>query len=124
MDQITLEDLVKFQDISCNVVQGIYWIDDTRKATLRKHTIRDTIQTVFDQRAAYKEQGSPHQEAFKLIMNSVYGMTIMKDIKTYNEYVPSDAVSEYFDTRYNLIDGVYEANSEQSMVKLRKGTVH
>lgn len=105
MDQITLEDLVEFQGVDCKIVQCIYWVGDntegggsdgvTPAVVLRKHTIRDTIQTIFDQRVAYKNQGLLLQEAFKLIMNSTYGKTIIKDIKTTNEYIPNKLILEY-----------------------------
>ena len=88
VDQITLEDLVEFQDIRCNIIQGIYWVGDNVSSTgmLRKHTIRNTIQTIFDQRLHYKKIELLLQEAFKLIMNSAYGKTITKDIKTPMSY--------------------------------------
>ena len=91
-------------------IQGVCWINYTKLATLRKHTIRNAIQTVFDQSLRYKKIGSPLQEAFKLIMNSTYGRIIIKDIEASNEYIPNDLVSEYFDTKYNLIEGVYEVS--------------
>ena len=117
--------MVEFQGIGCNIIQGIYWIGDSvSDGILRKHTIRDTIQTLFNQRAHYKAIGSPLQEAFKFIMNSAYGKTIMKDIKTTDEYIPNETVPEYFDKKYNLIQGIYSVNDQQSMVKLKKGTVH
>ena len=100
VDQITLEDMVEFQGIDCKVVQGIYWIgDNVTGDELGKHTILDTIQTLFNQRAHYKAIASPLQEAFKLIMNSAYGKTIMKDIKTTYEYTLNELKAEYFDRK-------------------------
>ena len=57
-------------------------------------------------------------------MNSAYGKTIMEDIKTTNEYIPNELVPEYFDKKYNLIQDIYSVYEEQSMVKLKKGTIH
>ena len=57
-------------------------------------------------------------------MNSAYGKTIMKDIKITNEYIPNELIPEYIDKKYNLHEGIYSVNAEQSMAKIRKGTVH
>lgn len=146
VDQITLENLFEFQGITCWIIQGIYWVwdnvspavgynvsaSDSDSVTsseggglvLRKHTIRDTIQALFNQRAHYKAIGSPLQEVFNLIMNSVYWKTIIKDIKTTNEYIPNELIPEYFENKYYLIQGIYSVNEEQSIVKLKKGTVY
>ena len=116
VDQIALEDLVEFQNGTCDIIQGMYWVDDTKIASIRKHTIRNTIQIAFDQRLHYKKIGSLLQKAFKLVMNSAYEKIIMKDIKISNEYIQNNLVLECFDTKYNLIDGVCEVNSEQSSI--------
>ena len=57
-------------------------------------------------------------------MKSAYGKTIMKDIKTTNEYIHNELILEYFDKKYNLLEGIYSVNEEQSMVKLKRGTVY
>ena len=67
VDQIMFEYMVEFQEITCDIIQGIYWVGDNAGDELRKHTIRDAIKTLFNQRAYYKKQGSPLQEVFKLI---------------------------------------------------------
>ena len=87
---------------------------------LRKHTIRDTIQTLFNQRIHYKKQGSPLQVAFKLIVNSAYGRIVMKNIKNNNKHIPNELIPEYVDKKYNLLEGIYTVNAERSVTKLRK----
>ena len=57
-------------------------------------------------------------------MNPAYRKTIMKDIKTANEYIPNEPIPEYFDKKYNLHEGIYSVNAEQSVAKIGKGAVH
>ena len=46
----------------------------------------------------------------------------MKYIKTTNKYISNELMLEYFDKRYNLLEGIYSANTKQSMAKIRKGS--
>ena len=111
VNQITLENIVEFQGISCNIIQGIYWVGDNANDELRKRTIL-TLFRYFLIREQYMRQISPLQGAFKLIMNSAYGKTTMKDIKTTNEYIPNELIPEYFDKKYNLLESLYLVNAE------------
>ena len=69
---IELEDLIEFQQIEFRTLRGYYW-------TGEKHLeIQDCIKKIFTKRAEYKKQGNPIQNVYKLIMNSIYGKTILK----------------------------------------------
>lgn len=69
---IELEDLKRFQQIEFKTIRGIYWDG-------QKHfEIQDCIKKIFKKRAEYKEQKNPIQNVYKLIMNSIYGKTILK----------------------------------------------
>ena len=69
---IELEDLIEFQQIEFRALRGYYWDG-------QKHfEIQDCIKTIFTKRAEYKKQGNPIQNVYKLIMNSIYGKTILK----------------------------------------------
>ena len=80
VDNIMLEDLIKFQGIECQVLDGMYWTGT------KDFTMRDVIQTLHELRCEYKVTKNPMQEIIKLIMNSAYGKTIQKPIKTNTVY--------------------------------------
>lgn len=69
---IELEDMVKFQKIKFTPIRGYYWTGE------KIFTIGDAIQNIFDKRVQYKKEGNPIQNVYKLIMNSIYGKTIIK----------------------------------------------
>jgi hypothetical protein len=73
VDKITLEDYIKFHKIEYEFVKGLYWNDGYNKklGSLVKH--------LFDSRLKYKNEGKEClQQVLKLMMNSVYGKTIIK----------------------------------------------
>ena len=75
VDNITLEDYVKFQGVECEIIRGYKWTDK------KDFQIRDLIQSLHELRCKYKVEGNPLQEVIKLIMNSAYGKMIQKPIK-------------------------------------------
>lgn len=81
---IELEDLINFQQIEFKTIRGYYW-------TGNKHfEIQDCIKNIFKKRAEYKKQGNPIQNVYKLIMNSIYGKTILKPHKSKFTYIKRD----------------------------------
>ena len=80
VDNITLEDFVKFQNVECKILRGYKWTDK------KDFKIRDVIKKVYKMRSDYKKAGNPVQEVYKLIMNSAYGKMIQKPIKDKNVY--------------------------------------
>ena len=75
VDNITLEDLVKYQKIECEIIRGYKWTDN------KDFQIQDLIQKLHEYRCKFKETKNPMQEVVKLIMNSAYGKMIQKPIK-------------------------------------------
>ena len=64
VDNITLEDFVKYQGIECEIIRGYKWTDN------KDYKIRDLIQNLHELRCKYKVENNPLQEVIKLIMNS------------------------------------------------------
>ena len=75
VDNITLEDFVKFQGVECDIIRGYKWTDK------KDFQIREVIQNLHELRCQYKKDKSPMQNIIKLIMNSTYGKSIQKPIK-------------------------------------------
>ena len=75
VDNITLEDFVKYQKIECEIIRGYKWTDK------KDFQIQDLIQKLHEYRCEFKKTKNPMQEVVKLIMNSAYGKMIQKPIK-------------------------------------------
>ena len=97
VDMITLQDLIRFQDISFKMGDGYYMKGN------RDHTIRNVIQDLFNLRATYKKNNNPTQEIIKLVMNSAYGKTIQKPIKTFKQFVDKEHFNWFAKDRYHQI---------------------
>lgn len=78
---IELEDLIRYQEIEYVPLRGYYWTE--RKI----FTIQECIRNIFEKRVEYKKQKNPLETLYKLIMNSVYGKTILKPTPTKITYV-------------------------------------
>ena len=97
VDMLTLQDLITFQDISFKLGNGYVMKGK------RDHRIRSVIQALYALRAQYKKDKNPTQEVIKLIMNSAYGKTIQKPIKTYLEFVKEDEYEWFVQNRFHQI---------------------
>jgi hypothetical protein len=81
VDKIQMEDLIEFHGLKTNdftILQGYYFNDGFNTQ------INKNIKYLFDKRKELKKAKNPAQEIYKLIMNSAYGKSIMKEIL--NEY--------------------------------------
>lgn len=76
VDNITLEDWIKYNGLECEVLRGYKWTGE------KSFLIRDIIQNLHLLRCEYKKTKNPLQLVIKLIMNSAYGKMIQKPITT------------------------------------------
>ena len=97
MDHIMMEDLIRYQKCDIKVIRGYYY--DGRRDT----RIQKVIEELFELRLRYKKEGNPIQEIIKLLLNSVYGKTILKAIDTVNKFVKKDELNDYVNRNYNMI---------------------
>jgi hypothetical protein len=101
VDRYTLEDIIKFQDITFDVVRGYYFNEGFNTK------VRDVITTIFNKRLDAKKQKNPIEMVYKLIMNSGYGKSIMKPIETeskfFDTYENEDEFKVYLSRNYNWI---------------------
>lgn len=98
LDKYSLEDLIKFHNITFSIVRGYYFNQGFNTK------IKDTIQYLFNERLNKKKQGNPIQEVYKLIMNSGYGKSIMKPIDSItNIFDKKETFNTYLSRNYNWI---------------------
>lgn len=80
VDNITLEDWIKYNGLECEIIRGYKWTGE------KSFLIRDIIQNLHLLRCEYKKTKNPLQLVIKLIMNSAYGKMIQKPITTTTEF--------------------------------------
>ncbi|GMF31031.1 unnamed protein product [Phytophthora lilii] len=74
IDKFALEDLVEFQGVTFEVIEGLYWNEGFNSQ------ICASIKDIFEWRAKLKAEGNPAEVGLKLTMNSSYGRLIMKPV--------------------------------------------
>jgi len=77
VDKIQLEDLIEFHGLTPNdfkIIRGYYFDEGFN------NNINSAINYLFETRLQKKREKNPSETIYKLIMNSAYGKTIMKEI--------------------------------------------
>ena len=97
VNHITLQDLITFQKCKIEVVRGYYYDGN------RDLRIRNEVKKLFELRLKYKKEGNPLQEVIKLILNSIYGKTILKPIETKTRFIKDDDAIRFLRKNYNSI---------------------
>ena len=106
IDKIALEDLIIFQDVDFEIIKGYYFDEGFNTQ------IKTTITFLFDERLKKKNEKNAIELVYKLIMNSGYGKSIMKEIETETKIFDNQVNLEIFLERnynwiksFNSIDG-------------------
>ena len=94
VDKYTLEDYIEYHGMEYEFIEGVYW-------SSTNNIINDVIQKLYDERAKYRYTNQALQMSLKLLMNSSYGKTILKESK-YKIRVVKDLM-KYVSKNYNQI---------------------
>ena len=78
------------------------------------------IQKLYNLRNEYKKTGNPTQEVIKLIMNSAYGKSIQKPIKSFLQFVKRDQYDFFVRDRYHQICEITEIDEDTYLFELAK----
>ena len=113
-----LEDLIKFQKIEFEVIDGLYFKEGFN--TL----IKPTIETLFNKRVMYKKEKNPIQNTIKLLMNSAYGKLLIKPIdEDYKFCYTEEEYNKVLNYNYNHIIGII--NTENCKIfQIKKSINH
>ena len=115
IDKVGLMDLIEFYDIEYDLIRGYYF----DKGFNTK--INQFIEGLFNLRLRYKKEKNPLQSTIKLLLNSIYGKSILKAMKTETKSVPRDQLFKYIWRNYNFITEVVdEPTIEKCYVKRLK----
>lgn len=90
VDKSTLEDLIEYQNIKFEIVEGYYFDEG------RNEKVKEVIKTLFDERKKMKQQGNPIEQCYKMLLNSCYGKTILKDMNTEDVYIKGETEALYY----------------------------
>ena len=97
IDDVSLSDAVRFQKITFEIIDGYYFNDGFNEK------IVPTIRFLFNQRIKEKKRKNPVQAVIKLIMNSCYGKTALKEINEDAIYQSNATFEGYVADNYNWI---------------------
>ena len=93
--KIGLEDLVKYHGVEYEIIQGIYW--DEGRTTV-------DIDVLYQKRLKYKRDDDVKELVYKLVLNSIYGFTLMKEHREGIEIKNNKAdMEKYVSKNYNWI---------------------
>ena len=106
VDKTSLEDLIRYHDIEFDVIRGYYFDEG------RNNSIQHVIRNLFETRKTEKKKGNPIEEVYKLLMNSIYGKTLLKYdpkeiryIRGEEDYYTYLCRNYYYINNWNKIDG-------------------
>ena len=77
IDKIGLEELIEYRKAEFGITYGYYYNEG------RNNTINHVIEDLYDLRKNMKKDKNPAQIVLKLLMNSMYGKTIIRPVETY-----------------------------------------
>jgi hypothetical protein len=99
-DKRGLADLMEFYEIEYEVIRGYYFNEGFNPK------IRTFIKKLFDLRVSYKQQGNPLEKTIKLLLNSIYGKSILKSIPTEIKVVKKSELDKILIRYYNYIESI------------------
>lgn len=117
VDKISLEDLIKYQDIKFEIICGYYFNEG------RNEKIGEVINNMFNSRLKYKKDNNPIQLIFKLLMNSSYGKTLLRPIDTDTKIIQKKDFNKYLSRNYNFIKE-YTVSGDNYIVKTYKPIIN
>jgi hypothetical protein len=112
INKISLEDAIEFQEIEFKIVRGYYYNQG------KNENIKEVIKSLFNERKKWKTQENPIELIYKLIMNSGYGKSIMKEIETENKFFNTkESFQKYLSKNYNYVNEYTEYGNGKYKVK-------
>ena len=101
--------------IDYEIVRGYYFNEGFNS------NINELINKLFELRRKYKTEHNPLQNTIKLLLNSIYGKSILKPMKTEIKCINKKYLDRYLFRYYNYIEEVNEnPNIHNAFVKLIK----
>ena len=107
IDKVGLEDIITFHEAEFEILDGYYYNQG------RNNTINHVIWDLYNLRKNSEQENNPAEMVIKLLMNSMYGKTIIKPVETDTIVKDNrDDFEKYISYNYNYIDSVIEVNGK------------
>ena len=101
IDKVGLEEIITHHEAEFETIGGYYYDQG------RNNTINHVIEDMYTLRLKLKQDKNPAQIVVKLLMNSMYGKTIIKPVETDTIVKDNrDDFEKYISYNYNYIDSV------------------
>ena len=119
IDEVGLEEIITYHEAEFEIIDGYYY--DQRRNSTSNHVIED----LYNLRLKLKQDKNPAQIVIKLLINSMYGKTIIKPVDT--DTIVKDTredFEKYISYNYNYIDSVIELNCKNCTKKVKSILSH
>lgn len=93
-------DLMEYYEFEYEFIRGYYFDEGFNTK------INEFIEILFNLRLKYKQAKNPLQNTIKLLLNSIYGKSILKPIETETKCIPKKNMWKYMYRNYNYIKEV------------------
>jgi hypothetical protein len=114
-DKTTLLDLIEFYPSLKYTFKRGYYFDEGFNTK-----INTFITNLFDLRKRYKEQKNPLEKTIKLLLNSIYGKSILKALPSKTIGITDDNIDRFVIQHQNSIVEMNTSNNRQYYVKLKQ----
>ena len=110
VDKYALEDLIQYQEVEFEVIEGIYWNSGYNT------NIGKLAEELHRERCKHKKTNPALGNVLKLLMNSIYGKTAMKRSDSKITYVPSENFDEYLYENFGTVKEISNIDYPQVRV--------
>lgn len=110
LNSVDIQEIVRCGGEICNIYDGIIYEENYDASPFRSY-----IEMLFNLRKKFKEEGNKvGDELIKLLMNSLYGKTVQKDITTLNHIWNENTLKNNFDESVKHFEKI---NDNQYLIK-------
>ena len=118
-DKVGLKEKIEHHQAEFEIIDGYYYDQG------RNNTINHVIEDLYNLRLKLKQDKNPAQIVIKLLMNSMYGKTIIKPVETDTTVKDNkDDFAKYISYNYNYIDSVIEVSGKSCIKKVKSILSH
>ena len=102
IDKRGLQDLLDAYEVEYEVIRGYYFDEGFNSR------INEFIRTLYDLRARYVREKNPLEKTIKLLLNSIYGKSILKATYVETRCIDRSKLERFIRRNYNYIEDIHE----------------
>lgn len=119
IDKTTLEDLIKFQNAEIlDIKYGVGWKIENGT----NENLKEIMQGIFDERLiAKQDKNIGRSESIKLIMNSIYGKSMLRDCSKSIKYIRGEEnYKKYILNNYSIFESATEVSNPDTKPEYKR----